>query len=59
MIDMVEVIRCRDCKHFRMMDLGILGTPTMAYCCHKLDLEFGVGPFPDDYCCWAERRDDE
>lgn len=59
MTDMVEVIRCRDCKYFREANLEKLGIKSPVYYCRRLGFLFGDGPFPDDYCCWAERRDAE
>lgn len=46
-VDAVEVVRCRDCKHWRDTD----------HTCRKLSL---VSPMcANEYCSFAERRNDE
>lgn len=50
-VDAVEVVRCKDCKHFKKWKnaFGVEG-----FKCHLLcaDVE------PGNFCCWGERRDD-
>ncbi len=41
--DVVEVVRCKDCKYYDGFD------------CFRLDLQL---PDPDNFCSWAERRSD-
>ena len=47
--DLVEVVRCRDCKHFMSGDLC------------KLQDEWNEFPWlevePDGFCAWGERKD--
>ena len=53
MVDAVPVIRCKDCRNWS--ELGN-GTGT----CKKLDnVMFWYGTDYNDYCSFAERRDDE
>ena len=42
----VEIIRCKDCKHWRE------GT-AFSYC----DKLYGMGVLDEDYCSFAERRE--
>lgn len=47
-VDAVEVVRCKDCKHF----VTLQGVP----CCDNF---FGLGfphPSGDDFCSYGERR---
>lgn len=52
--DVVEVVRCKDCKHCE-----ILNEPNMYAICHKTELKFY--PFELDtrthYCSLGERKD--
>ena len=41
--DVVEVVRCKDCKHF-----------VSEVCRHDFALNFCRG---DDYCCYGERKE--
>lgn len=57
-VDAVPVIRCKDCKYF------IADTTTETFVCvtHSctndvMDMSFTV--WEDNYCSWAERRDNE
>ena len=43
LVDVVEVVRCKDCKH-------------ESYCSRMIRPE---GHLPDDYCSFGERRSDE
>ena len=45
----LEIIRCRDCKHYDPYDSG-----KAFYCFKGID-----GCYPDDFCSHAERRTDE
>ena len=49
-VDAVEVVRCKDCRHF--------ATPQGVPCCDNF---FGLGfprPSGDDFCSYGERRTD-
>ena len=46
--DLVEVVRCRDCKNFASDELGDY--------CTLLDFE-DVKSMNDGFCAWGERRD--
>lgn len=49
-VDAVEVVRCKDCKHFV--------TPQGVPCCDNF---FGLGfphPSGDDFCSYGERKED-
>ena len=46
--DVVEVVRCKDCKYLETDDDGV------TYCCSSTGLD---GKLPDDYCSWGERRE--
>lgn len=51
--DVVEVVRCRDCKHFD----SVTGFGVTLSCCHH---EIGlVLPNPDGFCNYGERKDGE
>lgn len=60
-VDVVPVIRCRDCEHF----IDMTGTSYPSYCYKhttfdtdgEFDNVFSVEP--DKYCAWGERRDSE
>ena len=58
-IDFAPVVRCKDCKYFDHSDFGkgeeywckhFVSTDDYAHC-HKV--------IEDDFCSWAERREDE
>ena len=51
--DLVPVIRCRDCKHWKptMPSKGIVGI------CEDMD-HFGRFWKPDDFCSYGERREE-
>ena len=47
-VDAVEVVRCRDCIHFRKVGEDVY------YCSGEcLDM-----PDPDNYCCFGEKEED-
>lgn len=62
-IDAVEVVRCRDCKHYEVKDhwVNFGGVPILAASdvptCHKWS--DGCMTKPDGYCFMGERRDDD
>ena len=47
--DVVEVVRCKDCKSF-----GIYQCSGNGYCTHNDGLE---NPDPDDFCSYGERKE--
>lgn len=48
-VDAVEVVRCKDCKHWDMVDLHF----------HKNICSKLMRPCDEsDFCSWAERRED-
>ena len=53
--DIVEVVRCKDCKHYTMPNdgLGVCEHPAMN------DRHYFLLMKPDDYCSRAERRTDD
>ena len=53
-VDAVEVVRCKDCKHF------VQGEPYDPCECMKWKVKFGVAyTEPDGYCHKAERKDND
>ena len=50
--DVVEVVRCKDCKHFTE---GMIGDDLEYFC--KLTSGM-VNPAPDFYCSYGERREE-
>lgn len=53
--DFVKVIRCKDCKHLRIVNRQELAA-MCSFHCYKFE------PFADDYrecfCSWAERKEE-
>jgi hypothetical protein len=49
-VDAVEVVRCKDCKHY---DKRYALTPGGVWCAY-----WGVDPLADDFCSYGERRCD-
>ena len=47
-VDAVEVVRCKDCKHY---DKRYALTPGGIWCAY-----WGVDPLADDFCSYGERR---
>ena len=45
--DVVEVVRCKDCKHC---------DPENGHCDHTLSTSLPFSRKPDDYCSYGERR---
>jgi hypothetical protein len=55
-VDMVKVIRCKDCKHWnRNMMNGRYPDNVMCKCCEHTHSQFTGYTAPDDYCSFAER----
>ena len=58
-VDVVEVVRCKDCIYSRF-DLDMSGKAAPWLLCKNL--RDGMLPLmvaKTDYCCWAERKEDE
>ena len=57
--DVVDVVRCRDCKHYAIAWLKKDGSENKRYrpsvCIHS---RYAVSRNPDWFCADAERRDD-
>lgn len=49
--DVVEVVRCKDCKHFRVWETG---SPTCEHWTYVDD----VSTDPDAFCSYGERREE-
>lgn len=66
-INLVPLVRCKDCKHFYRDDIeehtpyGFYNTCFHAFCDKHWDKEQGeyIDVDTDDFCAWAERREDE
>lgn len=50
-LDVAPVVRCKDCASF-----GLCECTGVGYCRHDDGL---VGPKPDDFCSYGERKDGE
>lgn len=56
--DVVEVVRCKDCKHYV---LHTLFGRTQGWCerlCDKFDRSLAHGTEEDDFCSYGKKRDD-
>ena len=51
-VEIVEVVRCKDCKHYRPYE----GEEHKGDCIELVGLESCV--YQDDFCSYGERRDD-
>ena len=51
-VDAVEVIRCKDCKHWNVHPIN--GKLTLGKC-----VKFSRGMADDWFCCFGERKDNE
>ena len=51
--DVVEVVRCKNCRHFELQDLSNPKHNTQ-WCIIN-----GFNPQGNDYCSYGERREDE
>ena len=65
LVEFVEVVRCKDCKHSAVAKVFIPGDSTLrdfwqCYCNHPC-AELGSDPLvvePDDFCSYGERKPD-
>jgi len=58
--DLVEVVRCRDCKHAFKTDSGLLdctGPLTTSWDYYNDDFQINEVE-PDGFCAWGERREE-
>lgn len=55
-VDAVEVVRCKDCKHFDIEEGDALGTCMGKFVCISLGGE--LYPEPDYFCSYGERRNE-
>lgn len=53
-VDAVEVVRCKDCKHYRSYGPGTDGFESFGKC---LLIDMDVDMPVNGYCCYGERRD--
>lgn len=49
--DVVEVVRCRDCKYYKPQTRSITWNNTSKYCCRGANVKVNE----DDYCSYGER----
>ena len=54
--DVVEVVRCKDCKYFEISEGDALGLCKCGY----ITVSYGGELYPqeDDFCSYGERKDD-
>ena len=52
-IDAVEIVRCRDCKHYRPQKKSAHWENSANYCNRVVTIKVQ----PDDFCYYGERKD--
>lgn len=52
--DVVEVVRCKDCKYYKPQTRSITWNNTTKYCCRGANVKVNE----DDYCSYGERREE-
>lgn len=52
-VDAVEVVRCRDCKHWLKFDSSLIGE---VMCCTGQG-SVNIQKQPDDFCSYGKRKD--
>ncbi len=57
--DAVEVVRCKDCKHWMDSWVAPDGKQEHGYCHMEEADDVVVGRWSDDFCSYGERRTDE
>lgn len=55
--DVVEVVRCRDCKHFNMRELECQNDAVSTD--HEGGASYSLNFYLDDFCSYGERRNDD
>lgn len=53
-LDAVEVVRCKDCKHYKPHNRSAKWHCKALYCCRITVMKTN----PDDFCSYGERRTD-
>lgn len=51
-VDFVEVVRCKDCKHYKPQSKSVRWSCTTNHCCRSATVKTS----PNDFCSFAERR---
>lgn len=54
-VDAVEVVRCRDCKHYKTQSQSVHREDKALFCCRSATVKVN----PNDFCSSGERRDTE
>ena len=54
-VDAVEVVRCKDCKHYHTHNRSSKWNTEAMYCCKSAIKKV----CPDDFCSYGERREGE
>ena len=50
--DVVEVVRCKDCKHFKPQNQSVHWSPTKRYCMRKAATRVNE----DDFCSYGKKK---
>jgi hypothetical protein len=53
--DFMEVVRCKDCKHYKPQSKSAHWNSKALYCCRSATVKMK----PDDFCSYGERREGE
>jgi hypothetical protein len=56
-VDAVEVVRCKDCKHWQDSWVAPDGKHEHGYCHMEEADDVVVGRWDDDFCSYGERKD--
>jgi hypothetical protein len=54
-VDAVEVVRCKDCKHYKPQSKSAHWQSTTHYCCRCAVVKVN----PDDFCSYGERKEEK
>ena len=54
-VDAVEVVRCKDCKHYKPQNQGTHRACTTPYCMRVVAAKVSA----DDFCSYGERKDND
>ncbi len=52
-VDAVEVVRCKDCKHYKPRSQSVHWEHTVLCCARSANLKFP----PEGFCSYGERKD--
>ena len=55
-VDAMQVVRCKDCKHWRDSWLAPDGKHSHGYCYMEESDDVIVGRWDDDFCSYGERK---